>query len=297
MERISSIFLMLLNIFKKVYQLLAHDDDIICSVRGRIGKRNNYQGKKYKKRKKSNPIVDIIQGIIILFVVGFVAEAEFREEVIKIVNAKFTGVPVEKQETIEELNQEDTAELYNAPEDAMELHVSGLPNSYTGLENVAVATCDMTGTRKANVVVDVGYGAGNYLARTNKFGQVVEMYAQELSLQTEQTEQTVEGRYCADEANVPGTEDYNLDQGHIIADVLGGVGNAYNITPQNSSVNQEGGEWYNMEQDIRDALGNGQLVSNFHVLISYPNSETQTPNQYRAAYNLNGEARELITDN
>lgn len=262
-----------------------------------MGKRNTYQGKKYKKRKKSNQIVDIIQGIIILFIVAFVAEAEFRKEVVKIINAKFTGVPVEKQEVIEDLNQEDSATAYNAPEDAMELHVSSLPNSYTGLENVTIDTCDMNGTRKANVVADVGYGERSYLARTNEFGQVVEMYAQELSLQNEQTEATVEGRYCADEANVPGTEDYNLDQGHIIADVLGGAGNAYNITPQNSSVNQEGGEWHNMEQEIKNALGNGQLVSNFHVLISYPNSETQTPNQYRAAYNLNGEARELITDN
>ena len=48
------------------------------------------------------------------------------------------------------------------------------------------------------------------------------------------------GRYCNDEAKVPGVEEPDLDEGHVIADSLGGVSNAYNITPQNSTLNRHG---------------------------------------------------------
>ena len=66
------------------------------------------------------------------------------------------------------------------------------------------------------------------------------------------------------EADVPGTERSYLDQGHVIADSLGGVSNAYNITPQDSTLNRHGDQAY-MEKVIRDAGG----VTNFVAKISY----------------------------
>ncbi len=46
-----------------------------------------------------------------------------------------------------------------------------------------------------------------------------------------------EGGYY-DEAKVPGTENSNLDEGHVIADSIVGVVNAYNITQQDSVLNR-----------------------------------------------------------
>lgn len=60
--------------------------------------------------------------------------------------------------------------------------------------------------------------------------------------------------------------------GHVIADSLGGVSNAYNITPQDSTLNRDGDQAY-MEKVIRDAGGR----SNFTAVITYPSTTTQIP--------------------
>lgn len=91
-----------------------------------------------------------------------------------------------------------------------------------------------------------------------------------------------------DEAKVPGTERADLDQGHVIADSLGGVSNAYNITPQDSTLNRYGDQAY-MEKNIRDAGG----CTNFEAIIMYPNTKTQIPNHYRYTYTLK---ENVITD-
>jgi hypothetical protein len=74
-----------------------------------------------------------------------------------------------------------------------------------------------------------------------------------------------------------------LDEGHIIADALGGVSNAYNITPQDSTLNRHGDQAY-MEKMIREAGG----CTNFTAIITYPNNETQIPNHYSYTYTLKG---------
>lgn len=91
------------------------------------------------------------------------------------------------------------------------------------------------------------------------------------------------GRYYDSMANVPGTEDPNLDKGHVIADSLGGVANAYNITPQNSGLNRYGNQAY-MEKIIRDGGG----CSNFVATITYPNTSTHIPSHYNFKYILKG---------
>ena len=79
-----------------------------------------------------------------------------------------------------------------------------------------------------------------------------------------------DGRYYDDEAKVPGTENSNLDEGHAIADSLGGVANAYNITPQDSVLNRHEDQAY-MERTIQQVGGE----TNFKALITYPNTTAQ----------------------
>lgn len=152
---------------------------------------------------------------------------------------------------------------------------------YTLLE---IDACDFDGDRMANVVVDIGYGDRDYWAFTNDYGQLVKVIADEIIIQDDYNEAvTNNGRYCSDEAKVPGVESDSLDEGHIIADSLGGVSNAYNITPQNSTLNRHGDQAY-MEKVIRDAGG----ATNFEAIITYPNNATMIPSHYKYTYTIKG---------
>ncbi len=143
---------------------------------------------------------------------------------------------------------------------------------------------DLSGDRESNVAVDIGFGDRVYWGLTNEYGQLVYVLADEITLQDEENEEVKStGRYYHDEAKVPGTEHADLDEGHVIADSLGGVSNAYNITPQNSTLNRHGDQAY-MEKVIRDAKG----CTSFVATITYPNTTTQTPSRYRYEYILMG---------
>ena len=143
---------------------------------------------------------------------------------------------------------------------------------------------DLSGDRKSNVRVDVGFGNREYWAFTNEHGQLVAVIAENVVLQNDDTEPVNEsGRYYPDEAKVPGTEAANLDEGHVIADSLGGVSNAYNITPQESTLNRHGDQAY-MEEVIRQAGG----CSKFIAIITYPDTKTQIPSHYSYTYMLRG---------
>lgn len=143
---------------------------------------------------------------------------------------------------------------------------------------------NLSGERLPNVAVDVGYGDRVYWAFTNEYGQLVNVIADKVILQDAKNEHlTSDGRYYKDEAKVPGTEREDLDEGHVIADSLGGVSNAYNISPQNSTLNRYGNQAY-MEKVIRDAGG----CENFIATITYPNTKTQIPSKYRYEYVLKG---------
>jgi len=82
---------------------------------------------------------------------------------------------------------------------------------------------------------------------------------------------------------VPGVERPDLDEGHIIADSLGGVSNAYNITPQESTLNRHGDQAY-MEDVIRKADG----ATNFEAQITYPDTSTMIPSAYQYTYTVRG---------
>ncbi|MFC9601153.1 DNA/RNA non-specific endonuclease [Peribacillus butanolivorans] len=156
---------------------------------------------------------------------------------------------------------------------------------FSGYKLIEVDGGDLSGYREPNVVVDIGYGDRKYWSFTNEHGQLVRVIADEIVLQDDRTEPvTSSGRYYSDEAKVPGVERADLDEGHIIADSLGGVSNAYNITPQESTLNRHGDQAY-MEDAIRKAGG----ATNFEAIITYPNTETQIPSSYQYTYTINGE--------
>ena len=157
-------------------------------------------------------------------------------------------------------------------------------NVFEGYRKLTVDGGDISGDREPNAVVDIGYGDREYWGFTNGYGQLVKVIAKKIVLQNDSELKDGKDRYYPDEAKVPGTEDPNLDEGHVIADSLGGVSNAYNITPQNSTLNQKGSQ-YKLEKTIRDAGG----CTDFVAIITYPNTTTQTPSNYSYTYNLNGE--------
>lgn len=152
---------------------------------------------------------------------------------------------------------------------------------------------DLSGYRESNVMVDIGFGDREYYAYTNEYGQLVKVTANEIILQDDDTEPVLSnGRYYWDEAKVAGTESPDLDEGHVIADSLGGVSNAYNITPQDSTLNRYGGQ-ADMEQDIRDAGG----CTDFVAIITYPDTETQIPSHYSYMYTIGKEIVRVEFDN
>lgn len=152
---------------------------------------------------------------------------------------------------------------------------------------------DLSGDRESMVVVDIGYGDREYYAITNEYGQLVNVIAEKIILQDDKNEPVLKsGRYYSDEAKVPGVESATLDEGHIIADSLGGVANAYNITPQDSKINRYGAQ-ADMEKAIREAGG----CTNFSAVIVYPNTTTQIPSYYHYTYTIGDEVYKIDFEN
>jgi hypothetical protein len=181
------------------------------------------------------------------------------------------------KETIDDLiGNETTTEIENN-------------NDYSNNQLITVDDCNQSGSREPNVKVDVGYGTREYYAYTNEYSQLVYVEADEIILQDDDTEKVnSDGRYCNDEAKVPGVESSTLDEGHAVADSLGGVSNAYNITPQNSTVNRSGSQ-SEMEEYIRNAEQSGHQITEFEYTITYPDTTTQIPSTYKVEFKDNGE--------
>lgn len=170
-------------------------------------------------------------------------------------------------------------------------------NFYT---EIPVDTCNLSGKRESMAKVDIGVDTDtitrNYFGYTNHNGQLIKVDAEQLFLQTKEEEKH-KGRYCKDEAKVPGTENEKYDQGHVIADSLGGASNAYNITPEVAQVNRKGGQQYNLEQEFIKILKEGGSITNLVVLITYPDEHTMTPSSYEFRWVQNASSRSLIIDN
>lgn len=178
-------------------------------------------------------------------------------------------------------NTETTSE---EPAEAEETVTNSDNNLFSGYKLIDVDGGDVSGYREANVVVDIGYGGREYWAFTNEHGQLIRVIANQIILQDDDTEDmTSDGRYYHDEAKVPGVEHSELDEGHVIADSLGGVSNAYNITPQDSTLNRYGDQAY-MEDVIRKAGG----ATDFEAIITYPDTKTHIPSHYQYTYTVKG---------
>ena len=190
----------------------------------------------------------------------------------------------EKEETVTTVFDEPVGEGMQSVPVAEETPTQPNNELFSGYELIEVDGGDLSGYRQPNVVVDIGFGDREYWAFTNEHGQLVRVIADEIILQDDNNEPvTLSGRYYSDEAKVPGVERDDLDEGHIIADSLGGVSNAYNITPQESTLNRHGDQAY-MEDAIRKAGG----AKKFEAIITYPNRKTQIPSSYKYTYTLRG---------
>ena len=206
------------------------------------------------------------------------------------VNKTITSAPQQVQSNTQSQQEEinnTTANTTNNSSTDSKNEASSKEDSkdlFEGYKLIEVDGGDLSGSRQPNVVVDIGFGDREYYAFTNEYGQLVKVIAKEIILQDDANEPvTSSGRYYPDEAKVPGVESKNLDEGHVIADSLGGVSNAYNITPQNSTLNRHGDQAY-MEKAIRDAGG----CTDFVAIITYPNTTTQIPSHYSYTYTING---------
>lgn|SRR5690606_29290930 len=217
--------------------------------------------------------------ITVIFIVGC-TDAE---------DASITDAETDSQEaaTVETNKNSDKEDLDTNADDeaaAEETEAESKFDLFAGYKLIEVDGGDLSGYREPNVVVDIGFGDREYWAFTNEHGQLVRVIAEEIILQDDSKEPVLSnGRYYSDEAKVPGVERDDLDEGHIIADSLGGVSNAYNITPQNSTLNRHGDQAY-MEDAIRKAGG----ATNFEAIITYPDTETQIPSSYQYTYTING---------
>nr|WP_235525055.1 DNA/RNA non-specific endonuclease [Planococcus glaciei] len=191
----------------------------------------------------------------------------------------------EEKAAAEKLAKEKAASELAAKEKAAAEAAAKQKNDlFAGYSLIEVDGGDLSGTREANVVVDIGFGDREYWAFTNEHGQLERVVAAEIILQDDNSEPvTSDGRYYSDEAKVPGVESDMLDEGHVIADSLGGVSNAYNITPQESTLNRHGDQAY-MEDVIRDAGG----ATNFEAIITYPDTDIQIPSSYQYTYTVAG---------
>ena len=196
-------------------------------------------------------------------------------------SVEFASVATDKEES------KETEEFPSESVGSLAYSESAEPQSSVSLDGYALIEVyggELSGYRAANVVVDIGFGDREYWAYTNEYGQLVRVVAAEIILQDNSTEPVnSEGRYYDDEAKVPGTENANLDEGHVIADSLGGVANAYNITAQDSVLNRHGDQAY-MERNIVQAGG----ATNFEAIITYPDTTTQVPSSYKYTYTING---------
>nr|WP_261384352.1 DNA/RNA non-specific endonuclease [Planococcus sp. CPCC 101016] len=190
----------------------------------------------------------------------------------------------EEKAAAEELAKEKEAQELAVQQKAAEEEAQLKNDLFAGYELIEVDGGDISGYREANIVVDIGYGDREYWAFTNEHGQLARVVAAEITVQDDSSEPVLSsGRYYSDEAKVSGVESDVLDEGHVIADSLGGVSNAYNITPQESTLNRHGDQAY-MEDVIRDAGG----ATNFEAIITYPDTETQIPSSYQYTYTVMG---------
>lgn len=201
-------------------------------------------------------------------------------------NETYNEDPNLVDQVVDVIDTADATQTKEEPQENKSAEVNSQEPDMVNYRLIEVDGGDTSGFREPNVVVNIGHGNGReYWAYTNEHGQLVRVTAKEIILQDDETEDvSSSGRYYSAMADVPGVgEKYGMDRGHVLADSLGGVSNAYNITPQEATLNRHGDQAY-MERNIREAGG----ATDFEAIITYPNTETQTPSKYKMTYTIRG---------
>ncbi len=142
---------------------------------------------------------------ILLFIMHSLLLISCNETLINEVNVTNEVVMNNKMNAIGATKDEET----NVP-------ISHGKSQFDGYNLIVVDGGNLSGKRKKNVVVDIGFGYREYFAFTNEYGQLEKVIASEIILQDETSEKvTSEGRYYPDEAKVSGVESSTLDEGHV----------------------------------------------------------------------------------
>ncbi len=78
------------------------------------------------------------------------------------------------------------------------------------------------------------------------------------------------------------------DGGHLIASRFYGTGQPINLVPMNSRINQAGGAWYRMEQDIDYYLRlNRGIAVGIDIVIHYPDEVSLRPSAFTVIVRFN----------
>lgn len=76
------------------------------------------------------------------------------------------------------------------------------------------------------------------------------------------------------------------DGGHLIGKQFGGAGEQINLVPMKSTINQNPGSWYQMEQEWRNALNGSGTVTNIEINITY--GANKRPVSFSVTADVNG---------
>lgn len=163
--------------------------------------------------------------LTLLFAVIFMVGCTNTEDVSAIeekTDSQVTTVHTTENSNQAETEKEETTTIVDEP---VEKEAPAQQNNelFPGYKLIEVDGGDLSGYRQSNIVVDIGFGDRKYWAFTNEHGQLVRVIADEIILQDDSTEPVLSsGRYYSDEAKVTGVERDDMDEGHIIADSMGG---------------------------------------------------------------------------
>ncbi len=172
---------------------------------------------------------------------------------------------------------------------------------------------DLDGSREANVKVDVGfddpYATRDYWGYTNKHEQLVFVEADKIIIQNDTLEaEWMEGgnRYSDGVAKVEESETWRMQKGHVIADSLGGTSTAYNVCPEDETLNTSINP-LSPQRDLETKIKkNGEkypddptwaAAENFRATMYYTNKKTNTPSKYYVSFIMSDEFWEYTFSN
>lgn len=247
------------------------------------------------KEKKSKKKLIILSIIVLFFISMFgIAIGGMMHE------KNLHKIVFERTQT--EVDKDDTSK-YNKLKNK-----NSVPKSLKNNREIEFDQNNLDVEKEANVKVNVGYHAINaedgnsnigredesiipreYWSYTNKNEQIAYAHADEVVLQDQsglEKDFTDDGRYVTwDEFGDTHTEQSSpgvtpgYDAGHILADSLGGNSTTYNITAQNSYLNESG-----MVRVYETDISKHHGAYDFSTSFTYDDKESLIPIKYNVTY-------------